>query len=151
MDMKNSNPIKTTQICKKFCDNYGFALQESRALCVCVYVVCVCVCVGIRFRLKLPDCKASSCALFDLGQRAGNNHNRGSGRLRGSDEGSAQGQTFLGHQEWRASLLYVFDKFREDKLNVHDRAANLNLQPCGSTFRNVKFHVSIATIGFTCR
>lgn len=128
-------------------------------MCVCVYVVCVCV--GIRFRLKLPDCKASSCAkgllgcseniLFDLRQRAGNNHNRGSGRLRGSDEGSAQGQTFLGHQEWRASLLYVFDKFREDKLNVHDRAANLNLQPCVSTFRNVKFHVSIATIRFTCR
>ena len=120
----------------------------------------MCVCVGIRFPLKFPDCKASSCAegllggseniLFGLGQRAGINHNPGSGRL-GSDEGSAQGQTFLGHQEWRASLLYVFDKFREDKLNVHDRAANLNLQPCVSTFRNFKFHVSIATIGFMSR
>lgn len=111
MDLKNYNPIKTMQICKKFSDNYGFALQESRAfLWRCVPVLCMCmwyVCVGIRFPLKFPDCKASSCAevllgcseniLFELGQRAGNDHNPGSGRLRGSDEGSAQGQTFLGH------------------------------------------------------
>ena len=60
--------------------------------------VCACVCVGIRFPLKFPDCKASSCAegllggseniLCGLGQRAGINHNPGSGRLRGSDEGT---------------------------------------------------------------
>ena len=66
-------------------------------VCVCVCCMCVCVCVGIRFPLKIPDCKASSCAkgllgcfeniLFDLGQGAGNKQSPGSGRLQGSDEG----------------------------------------------------------------
>ena len=72
MDLKNYNLIKTTQICKNFSDNYGFALQESRVVLrrVCLYSVCVyvvCGCVGIRFPLRFPDCKASSCAEGFLG------------------------------------------------------------------------------------
>lgn len=45
MDLKNYNLIKTTQICKNFSDNYGFALQESRVVLrrVCLYSVCVCM------------------------------------------------------------------------------------------------------------